>query len=41
MKSKHELRDLDVDFLFHPTIVLEAHQKSVADAITEMEEEML
>ena len=28
MKSKDELRDLDVNYLFHPTIVLEEHQKS-------------
>jgi L-2,4-diaminobutyrate transaminase len=35
MKSKDELRDLDVNYLFHPTIVLEEHQKSGPRIIVE------
>ncbi len=35
MKSKDELRDLDVNYLFHPTIVLEAHEKSGPRIIVE------
>jgi hypothetical protein len=28
MKSQEELRHLDVDYLLHPTIILEAHERS-------------